>query len=101
MYRYRHACLHINTSHWCPRGKQAGFYESSLYYRPSEFEPAAERLRIARCLVIMSKAQSERSSNNGNGKNATNSTNATRDPKHTICFSLVCVLYCVCVTRSV
>ena len=57
----------------------AGFDESTLHYQP-EFEPAAERLRIARCLVVMSKAQSERSSNHGNGTNATNSTNITRGP---------------------
>ena len=78
-------CLHCYTptpTHPHPQGylrEAAGFYESTLHYQP-EFKPAAERLRIARCLVVMSKAQSERSSNHGNGTNATNSTNITRGP---------------------
>lgn len=32
----------------------AGFYESTLHYQP-EFEPAADRLKTVRCLIMAAK----------------------------------------------
>ena len=32
----------------------AGFYESTLQYQP-EFQPAADRLKIVRCLILAAK----------------------------------------------
>ncbi|XP_064399574.1 tetratricopeptide repeat protein 17-like [Halichondria panicea] len=36
----------------------SGFYESTLHYQP-QFQPAAERLRSGRCLILLSRKRIE------------------------------------------
>ena len=36
----------------------SGFYESTLHYQP-QFQPAADRLRSVRCLILLARKQYE------------------------------------------